>query len=101
MRHTSMLRCWTGIVVLAAIALSTTPLAQPGRRLNLPLNRSVVTVVRIKPEMLDEWRDVEKTGVVPALKRQGVRTRTVYAAGPFGPAFEYTIVQPLAKFADF
>ena len=42
-----------------------------------------------------------KNEVVPALKKGGVTARTVYATGLFGNAFEYTIVQPMGKFADF
>jgi hypothetical protein len=61
----------------------------------------VVTIIRIKPETLNEWLDLQKNGVVPALKKDGVTTRTVYASGLFGNAFEYTIVQPMTKFADF
>jgi hypothetical protein len=51
--------------------------------------------------MLNEWLDLQKNRVVPALKKGDMTTRTVYASGLFGKAFEYTIVQPLTKFADF
>src|SRR5260370_25879852 len=76
-------------------------LAQPGLRMDSPSTRSVVTIVHIKPEMLNEWLDLQKNVVVPALKKRGMTTGTVYASGAFGAAFEYTIIQPLSKFADF
>src|SRR5262249_36991142 len=35
------------------------------------------TIVHVKPEMLTEWLDLQKNAVVPALKKAGVKTRTV------------------------
>jgi hypothetical protein len=86
---------------VALAIVPTLSMAQPGMRLDSPSTRSVVTIVHIKPEMLNEWLDLQKNGVVPALKKHGMTTRTVYASGAFGVAFEYTIIQPLTKFADF
>ena len=88
-------------VFMAAAVLVVRGHAQPGRRLESPANRSLVTVVRVKPEMLNEWIGLQKNAVVPLLKRLGVSTRTVYGGGVFGDAFEYTIIQPMNKFADF
>lgn len=88
-------------LILTASALATLCSAQPGRRLDTPANRSLVTVIHVKPEMLTEWLDLQKNIVVPALKKSGVKTRTVYASGIFGEAFEYTIVQPMNGFAGF
>jgi len=76
-------------------------LAQPGRRLESPADRSLVTIIRVKPEMLSEWLDLQRNQVVPALKKSGVKTRTVYGSGIFGKAFEYTVIQPMKKFGDF
>jgi hypothetical protein len=83
------------------VVLSTLSMAQPGLRLDSPATRSVVTIVHIKPEMLKEWLDLQKNEVVPALKKRGMTARTVYASAAFGPAFEYTIIQPLTNFAEF
>jgi ABC-type sugar transport system substrate-binding protein len=38
-----------------------------------------VTVTQVKPDMLNEWLDLEKNEVVPALKKGGQKTGTVYA----------------------
>ena len=100
MRDGSLLHTFAAVVVLGA-SLPAVAVAQPGRRLESPPNRSLVIITRIKPDRLDEWRSLQKNEVVPALKKRGVATRTVYASGAFGRAFEYTIVQPLKKFADF
>jgi hypothetical protein len=74
---------------------------QPGRRLERPAERSLVTIVRVKPEMLTEWLDLQKNEAVPALKKAGVRTRTVYASGIFGEAFRYMLILPMNGFAEF
>jgi hypothetical protein len=100
MRDRSWLAVCVAIVTLATV-LAVPCLAQPGRRLESPANRSLVTVVTIKPDMLDEWIDLQKNAVVPALKKAGVKTRTVYTGGIFSNAFEYTIIQPMSAFADF
>jgi hypothetical protein len=60
-----------------------------------------VTVTQVKPEMLNEWIDLQKSEVVPALKKAGVKSRTVYSSGLFGTAGEYVLIAPIEKFADF
>jgi hypothetical protein len=94
-------------LVLGAIALlmigssESSGFAQPGRRLESPANRWLVVVVQVKPGMLGEWLELQKGAVVPELKKAGVVSRTVYSSRVFGTAFEYRIVQPLNRFADF
>lgn len=51
--------------------------------------------------MISEWVDLQKNEVVPALKKAGVTTRTVYTTGIFGAGGEYVTVTPFEKFADF
>jgi hypothetical protein len=94
MRNRSLFRSCASTMVLA-VSLSTAAMAQTAP------TRWRVTVTRVKPEMQNEWIDLQKNEVVPALKKGGVASRTVYATGLFGNAFEYTIVQPMGKFADF
>lgn len=60
-----------------------------------------VTVTQVKADMLDEWLALQKNEVVPALKKGGVKTRTVYSSGLFGTAGEYVAITPIEKFADF
>ena len=85
------------IVTLLAMLCS----GQPGRRLDSPAQRSLVTIVHVKPEMLTEWLDLQRNAAVPALKKAGIKTRTVYASGAFGEAFTYTLIQPMNGFAEF
>jgi hypothetical protein len=45
--------------------------------------------------------DLQKNAVVPALKKAGVRARTVYASGIFGEAFTYMLILPMNGFSEF
>jgi hypothetical protein len=51
--------------------------------------------------MANEWLDLQKNEVVPALKKAGVKTRTVYSSGLFGTAGEYLLQQPFDSMAEF
>lgn len=62
---------------------------------------SRVTFTHVKPDMLTEWMDLQKNEVIPALKKAGIKTQTVYATSLFGNAFEFATVVPFEKYADF
>src|SRR5260370_9537923 len=64
-------------------------------------NISRVTITHLRPDMVSEWVDLQKNEVVPALKKAGIKTRTVYSSGLFGNSYEYVSIQPIEKFADF
>src|ERR1017187_10751971 len=80
-------------IVLLAAALSNPCFAQAAR--------SRVTITHVRPDMLTEWVDLQKNEVVPALKKAGEKTRTVYVSGLFGSSYEYVIITPIASFAQF
>lgn len=81
--------------VVLAVILSTPCAAQTAPAL------SRVTFTHVKLDMLDDWLALQKKEVVPALKKGGVKTRTVYATSIFGNSGEYVTVQPFDKYADF
>lgn len=83
------------VAVALAFSLSNLCLAQPGT------TTSRATITHVKSEMLNEWLDLQKNEVVPALKKAGVKTRTVYVSNVFGNAGEYLAVQPFEKYAEF
>ena len=83
----------TPAIIALAASLPTLCLAQA--------TMSRVTITHVKPDMLSEWVDLQKNEVVPALKKAGIKTRTVYSTGLFGNSYEYVQIQPLEKFADF
>jgi hypothetical protein len=50
---------------------------------------------------INEFLDIEKNEVVPALKKGGEKSRALYQTTLFGDTFEFAAVTPLSKFADF
>src|SRR6185436_3758385 len=61
-----------------------------------------LTVVSVKPDMVVEFQNFMKNTTNPALKKGGVKWREVWqSTGAAGDAFEYVLVTPVAKFADF
>jgi hypothetical protein len=61
-----------------------------------------VTIVTVKPDMINEWREFQKTQAMPMLQRGGVKIRDVWQSGaPFGDGFTFGTVTPIDKFADY
>lgn len=61
-----------------------------------------VTVVSVKPEMMTEFQNFMKNTTNPALKKGGLKWREVWqSTGAGGDAFEYVLVAPVGKFAEF
>jgi hypothetical protein len=58
-----------------------------------------ITVVQIKPELLTEWQDFQKSEVVPTLQKGGVKQRRVFVTA-IGPSFQYAIITPIERFAE-
>jgi hypothetical protein len=69
---------------------------------NTPQNTWIrVTTVKVKPEMVQEWRDLEKNEIVPAYKKANIPAYAVWQTWLFGDSYEYTLVEPIAKFEQF
>jgi hypothetical protein len=64
-----------------------------------PPQRSQVTLVRVKPDMIDAWIDFQANRTMPALKKAGVTERDVYQSA-YGNLGEFRLVTPIGKFAD-
>ena len=97
-----LLRVLFGVLMLMAtlseqsIAQTPTPTAAPTPEL------LSITVVSVKPEMMNEFQNFMKNTTNPALKKGGLKWREVWQnTGAAGDAFEYVLVTPVAKFAEF
>ena len=94
--------CVATLVLLAAHspALAQTPTPTPQ---GAPTPEFLsLTMVTVKPEMVVEFQNFMKNTTNPALKKGGVKWREVWqSTGAAGDAFEYVLVTPVAKFADF
>src|SRR4026208_2550356 len=61
-----------------------------------------ITVVSVKPDMMVEFQNFMKNTTNPALKKGGLKGREVWQnTGAAGDAFEYVLVSPVAKLAEF
>ena len=79
----------------SAFALATLPAVCNAQ------TRSRVTVTRLKPEMTAEWVDLQRFEVVPAVKKAGIKSQTIYSTAIFGNANEYLTVQPFDTTGQF
>jgi hypothetical protein len=84
------------LTLVVSAAAPAPAMAQPAAAATT--TRSQATVVRIKADMLNEWLDLQRTEVVPALKKAGIKQRTVWNTA-VGNSFEYTILTPFDKWA--
>jgi len=99
-----MLRAASIAVVLFATGHSRASLAQnptPPAAEPTPEFLSL-TVISVKPEMVPEFQNFMKTTTNPALKKGGVTWREAWQSTPAsGDAFEYVLVAPVEKFAQY
>ena len=94
--------CGTALILMAAHsqALAQTPTPTP-QAAPTPEFLSI-TVVSVKPDMIVEFQNFMKSTTNPALKKGGLMRREVWQnTGAAGDAFEYVLVTPVAKLADF
>jgi hypothetical protein len=62
---------------------------------------SSISVVRLKPDMVTEWQALQKDVVNPALKKAGVKERSVFETAVFGTSYEYVVITPITSFAQY
>ena len=62
---------------------------------------SSISVVHVKPDMVTEWQDLQKNVVNPALKKAGLKERSVFETAVFGESYEYVVITPIASFAQY
>lgn len=60
-----------------------------------------VTVLKVKPEMLDQWLEFQKNETIPMLKKAGVKSREAWQTAVFGEGFMYAFVTPIENFAQY
>ena len=60
-----------------------------------------IDTVQVKPEMWNEYRDIERDEVIPALRKSGVRSRAAWRTAEFGSTYEVVLARPIDNFADY
>ena len=57
-------------------------------------------IVQVRPDKLDDFIELYRDEINPALRRAGVPWRSAWQSGEFGNVYERLFVEPLASFAD-
>jgi hypothetical protein len=61
-----------------------------------------VQETHLKPEMVQQWRDLTRTEALPAQKKAGMAWRHTWQdGGPFGESSTFYVIQPVTSFAQF
>jgi hypothetical protein len=82
------------------VAAQTTPSRPQSAAQAAPARQLfAVTVTQIKPELITEWTEWQKSEVMPTLQKGGVKERHAWRT-VIGESFEYAMVTPLASFAE-
>jgi hypothetical protein len=106
MKSTTPIRLFPAfsLVLVFMAALCALSVAQTPKPTPQPASREflLLTVVSVKPEMIGEFQNFMKNTTNPALKKGGIKSREVWQnTTAAGDAFEYVMVTPVGKFAEF
>lgn len=62
----------------------------------------LVNVVTLKPDMVNDWVEFQKTQTIPMQQKGGMKDRDVWQSGaPFGEGFTFAVLTPITKFVDY
>lgn len=98
MRTSQLSLLAAAISLVASASTATRALSQQAS--TTPNVRSFVQVIRLKPDMVNEWLEIQRNEVIPAQKKAGLTSRTTLVT-QVGNAFEYTILTPFPSWAGF
>jgi hypothetical protein len=96
MKITTTLR----VTVLAGVMACGIALVSNAQNASTMGAHTSVALIHVKPDMLNEWIDLEKNEVIPAQKKGGLKTRTTFQTMR-GNVFEYIIATPFEKYGEF
>jgi hypothetical protein len=85
------------VLIVMTVAGIETLLAQTERK----SERLMVTIVNVKPEMVDEYENFVKNETNPALQKAGIKWRDAWKTAMFGNSFEYVYVEAIDNYAMF
>jgi hypothetical protein len=89
------------MLALAPLGARDRVAAQTPSSAAAPSEWASVTIVKVKPDMITEYADLQKNEVIPAQKKGGVKERAVWQPAVFGPAYEYHVVTPIEGLARY
>jgi len=96
--RTPQLSLLVAAILVASASTATSAYSQ--QTAPVPNVRSFVQVIRLKPDMVNEWIEIQRNEVIPAQKKAGITSRTTLTT-QVGNAFEYSIITPFPKWEAF
>lgn len=60
-----------------------------------------IVVIVIKADMVEDWEDLQKNELGPALQKAGVAFRDIWQTAAFGDSHQYAIVEPIQNYSAF
>lgn len=61
----------------------------------------LINEVQLKPDMTTQWAELQKSEMIPAMRKAGARLRDTWANGPGGDPYLRVMVTPIASLATF
>jgi hypothetical protein len=99
---TRVLRFALGSLAVLALTAPAQPLAAQTAPPAAPASRLLqLTIVNIKPGMMNAYVDYQKTEIVPALQKAGVKWRDSWRTAVFGDLFEVANVTEIKSLAQY
>jgi hypothetical protein len=106
MRNTIRSLPWTIAIVAGAVAIVSVVVSGPARAQGAAQAAPAqswlrIDTVQVKPEFWNEYREIERDEVIPALRKAGVRSRAAWRTAEFGSTYEVVLARPINSFADY
>lgn len=89
----------TALLIFTAVSAGAQTKEQPGS--TAQRERMSLTFINVKPEMVPDFENMIKTDILPALAKGGAKHSDVWQTIGFGNSFEYVIVNPIEKYAQY
>ena len=89
------------VAVVVALLVVVETMAGSGLRAQDASDWLRVNVVRVVPECLDDYIELQLNEVTPGLQAAGIPWRSVWRTAEFGNSYELQFVTPLGDLADY
>ena len=89
------------VAVIAALLVLVRTSGGPALRAQDASDWLRVNVVKVVPERLEDYIELQLTEVTPGLQEAGVPWRSVWRTAEFGNSYELQFVQPVGDLADY
>jgi hypothetical protein len=86
---------------LTAVVLAGAGMPVGAQQTGAPQTWLRIDTVQVKPELWNEYREIERDEVIPAMRKAGVRSRAAWRTAEFGSTYELVLVRPVPDFGQY